>query len=103
MLAGWKRDFGASAVELWSISWSGTESYVAAYAQSATPDSTSACLVQDGSWSFYFAYGGPSKDDLWVVDKTGTVVLSMSLISQPVTSSTYATLLDDAVRAALAR
>lgn len=99
MLAAWRTDFGNEAIELWSVGLSSNETDINAYADYPTPDSTSACL---SSTAFYFTYH-PSKDDLWVVDKTGNVSFSMNLIAQPITSSTYRTLLDSAVRAALAR
>jgi len=96
MYDAWRADgFGADVLEVWAIGWPGQESYIAAFAAgSAVP-----CLI-DTNWQFISAYS-PSKDDLWVVGKDGNVSFSMSLIGQPVTSSAGATLLDNAVRAAL--
>ena len=96
MLDTWRSDgFGADRLLVWTVGWPGQENLVESFAAG----STAPCLV-DSDADFIFAYD-VDKDDLWVVDATGTVTFSMNLIAQPITTSTYANLLDTAVRAAL--
>ena len=96
MVDGWRGDgFGPDQLQVWTVGWPGQEDLVEGFAAG----STAPCLV-DSDADFIFAYD-VDKDDLWVVDETGTVTFSMNLIAQPITTSTYANLLDSAVRAAL--